>query len=249
MAESSSGAGTSSAQKWWVLLGIVVIVAALILVVRAGRSSQETAGGTFADPVKGNPDALVMIEEFSDFQCPACQQAAPILSDIVDQYGSQVRVVYNDYPLTRIHPHAYEAAVAGQCAQEQDLFWPWHDRVFAELPQWSRTEDPTEYFAQVFRESATTDQTYDEDAFRSCVEDADTEASVEEDLQEGENRNISGTPTLFVNGERVVLSGSYDVLYDMIDDAVREAYGDDAVIPGKEVITTTNDDADDTQDE
>ncbi len=99
------------------------------------------------DPVKGNPDATVTIVEFSDFQCPFCQRfhqtTLPlILENYVDT--GKVKFVYKDFPIQSLHPNgALPAAVASECADEQGMFWQYHDKLFQTQKKWERlaTED------------------------------------------------------------------------------------------------------------
>ncbi len=84
------------------------------------------------DPVFGPENAPVTIIEFSDFECPFClrhfQETYPRL---LENYEGQIRYIFKDLPLTSIHPNAFPAAIAAQCAFEQDAFWPYHDLLFA----------------------------------------------------------------------------------------------------------------------
>src|SRR5947207_11407478 len=73
--------------------------------------------------LRGNPDAPVTNIEFSDFQCPYCRAAEPTIKEVLDKYKDKVRFSYRDFPLTRIHPHAQQAAEAARCASEQGKFW------------------------------------------------------------------------------------------------------------------------------
>lgn len=81
-------------------------------------------------PVKGKADARVTIVEFSDFECPFCARAFPIVQQIMKEYPNDVKVVYKHLPLSDIHPRAQKAAEASACAQEQEKFWEYHDKIF-----------------------------------------------------------------------------------------------------------------------
>src|SRR5207249_1888009 len=74
--------------------------------------------------------APIELIEFSDFQCPFCLQANPTVNQLLNAYGDRIRLVYRHYPLPN-HPNARPAAEAAECASEQDKFWPFHDRLFA----------------------------------------------------------------------------------------------------------------------
>jgi len=81
-------------------------------------------------PALGKTDAKVTIVEFSDFECPFCIRAFPTVQQIEKEYPNDVKIVYKQFPLTSIHPHAQTAAEASMCAAEQGKFWEYHDRLF-----------------------------------------------------------------------------------------------------------------------
>src|SRR5687767_10730286 len=112
------------------------------------------------DPSVGNASAPVTIVEFSDFQCPFCQSVAPTLKRVRETYGDKVRIVWKDFPLTQIHPQAFKAGEAGQCAAEQGKFWEFHDRVF-ENQQAMQVDDLKRYAAGVG---------VDRERFNSCLD-------------------------------------------------------------------------------
>lgn len=146
------------------------------------------------DPVLGPADAPITIVEFSDFECPFCarfaRQTAPALRR---QYGDAIRWIFVNYPLRSIHPNAYEAALAGECAVEQEQFWPFYDALFSGRYPISAPG----YTA------AARDVGLDLERFEICYENADYAAEVALDIKEGEKFYILGTPTFYVNGKRM----------------------------------------------
>jgi len=146
------------------------------------------------DPVLGPADAPITIIEFSDFECPFCsrfaRQTAPALRR---QYGDRLRWIFVNYPLRSIHPNAYEAALAGECAAEQELFWPFYDALFSGRHRIS----PAGY------EEAARTVGLDIERFQACYENADHAAEVALDMKEGEKFYVLGTPTFYVNGKRM----------------------------------------------
>ena len=82
-------------------------------------------------PSRGPAEAKVTIVEFSDFQCPFCQRAKPVLDEITTRYPKDVRIVYRHLPLDSLHPRARPSAEAAACAAEGNKFWEYHDKLFA----------------------------------------------------------------------------------------------------------------------
>lgn len=82
-------------------------------------------------PTRGNPDAEVVLFEFSDFQCPYCAQATTEVEAFIEQHESEVLFVYKHLPLVNIHPDALPAALAAWAAGQQGQFWAFHDALFA----------------------------------------------------------------------------------------------------------------------
>ncbi|HMO55154.1 MAG TPA: thioredoxin domain-containing protein [Tepidiformaceae bacterium] len=88
--------------------------------------------------IEGNPDAPVMIAEFSDFQCPFCKRwSEQVLPPLREALGDDVALAFLHYPITQIHPNAGNASVVAICAGEQGKFWEMHDLLFARQAEWS----------------------------------------------------------------------------------------------------------------
>jgi protein-disulfide isomerase len=159
-------------------------------------------------PAKGPDDARVTIVEFSDFQCPYCQRATPVLKEIEARYPKDVRIVYRHLPLDSLHPRARPSAEAAACAADGNKFWEFHDQLFAN----SRAlgdEDLRKYAATVGLDAASFDE---------CVRTRKYAAAVEEDVQEARRIGVTGTPAFVVNG--IVMYGLQSA--DSLDAVIRE---------------------------
>ncbi|MFQ5800857.1 MAG: DsbA family protein [Candidatus Hydrothermarchaeales archaeon] len=163
------------------------------------------------DPWAGDKDAEVIIVEFSDFQCPFCARAAPTVNQIKKIYGDKVLFVYRDFPLSSIHPQAQKAAEASQCAFEQDKFWEYHDLLFEKQQDWAGVGVPK------FKEYAA-DLGLDTDQFNGCLDSGKHAQEVTSDLQRGQHLGVTGTPTFFINGKKVVGAQPFSVFQGIIDD-------------------------------
>jgi len=90
------------------------------------------------DHYKGNPDAQVVLIEYSDFQCPACRAYIPIITSLIEQFPDDLVVVYRHFPLQSVHANARAAAEASEAAAKQGKFWEFHDILFDKQTEWSR---------------------------------------------------------------------------------------------------------------
>src|ERR1700747_1107325 len=139
--------------------------------------------------LRGNPKAPVMIVEFSDYQCPYCQQVEATLKEVLAKYGDKVSLAYRDFPLTAIHSQAEIAAEASRCALEQGKFWDYHDQLF------KATHLDKETLIGYAK-----DAKLDDKQFESCLTSEKYKAQIDKDLDEGRKAGVTGTPAFFING-------------------------------------------------
>ena len=143
-------------------------------------------------PSFGPVDSKVKIVEFSDFECPYCANAAKVVHQIREKYGDKVHFVFRQYPLPG-HPNARPAAQAALAANEQGKFWQFHDRLFEN--QRALTRDKLEGYA---KESGL-----DVEKFKKSLDDKKLDEQVATDMKLGEQVQVQGTPTLFINGKQI----------------------------------------------
>jgi protein-disulfide isomerase len=165
------------------------------------------------DPVEGKADAPVTLVEYSDFQCPFCLRVMPTLKQLRTKYGDKVRVVWKDFPLTQIHPQAFVAAQAGNCAREQGKFWEYHDKLFGN--QSALQSDALKKYAA--------DLGLDGAKFNQCLDSSKYEARVQDALGAGGRLGITSTPTVFVNGRMINGAQPIEVFESVIDDELTRA--------------------------
>jgi protein-disulfide isomerase len=160
------------------------------------RPPRETVRVEDDTRVKGNREAPVTIVEFSDFECPFCQKAAPIALQVAHKYGADVRIAFRDFPLREKHPHAQLAAEASRCAADQNKFWEYHDVLFANPGKLDKTNLLAHARAL----------NLDSAAFESCLDSGKHRASIEADVKDAIAAGVTGTPGFFVNG--IFLNGA-----------------------------------------
>jgi protein-disulfide isomerase len=204
-------AGSEMVKFYWIL-GAVAVLGIGIIAFRTGSTAFDNTVTApiplegVADPTqlmqtargvtKGNPDAEITIIEFADFQCPACQQFFASVKPMVEAEFIDTGIakfVFYDFPLTDIHPHAFLAARAGHCAEEQGKFWEFHDVLFRNQTRWAGQPSP----AGVFEDYAG-DLGLDAGAFSGCLRSEKYADVVTANIQVATQMQAPGTPTIVV---------------------------------------------------
>ena len=178
-----------------------------------GSPSVATGVSTDGNFFKGDEDAPVTIVEFSDFQCPFCarfvEDALPQIEENYVKTG-KVKFVYKDFPLDSIHPQATPAAIAARCAGDQGKFWEMHDTIFAN--QRSISEASYKQWAA--------DLGLDTGEFNGCLDSQEHLSAVRQDLLDGQQAGIRGTPGFLVDGQLISGAQPYSVFAQAIESAL-----------------------------
>jgi protein-disulfide isomerase len=163
------------------------------------------------DHIRGPRAAPVTLVEYGDYECPFCGQAYYVVKDIEQRAGNLMRVVFRNFPLTSIHPHAERAAEASEAAGAQGRFWEMHDRLY-ENQLSLEDEDLLEYGPLVG---------LDIPRFVLDMQEGQYLIRIREDLLSGAHSGVNGTPTFFINGVRH--DGPWDLvsLMTAIEEAAR----------------------------
>ncbi len=147
------------------------------------------------DPAIGTAEPTVEIIAFEDFQCPFCREAAPILRQLLALYPDDIRLVVRDFPLYTVHQQAMPAALAAECADEQDKFWAWRDLVYTRQEQLPSAETVFPTWAKELG--------LDVEAFSECFSSERHSNEIEKDINSGILAGVGATPTFFVNGNKI----------------------------------------------
>ncbi len=166
-------------------------------------------------PTLGPASAPITIVEFSDFECPYCGGLFPTLKEIETKYADKIRVVYRQYPLTSLHPHAQKAAEASLCADEQKRFWDFHDSLFGN--QQDLTVDSLKRRAVELK--------LDAPAFNTCLDSGKHAETIKKDIVEGSRAGVSGTPAIFINGRLLSGNQPYTSIAQVIEDELQRKSG------------------------
>jgi len=167
------------------------------------------------DWVKGNAESAVTLIEYSDFQCPACRTYFPIVKQINEEFGDQIRFVYRHFPLIQVHPNAAFAARAANAAGNQGKFWEMHDILFENQPAWSGSPNVAEMmigYAAILE--------LDTDKFQEDLSSESAKASVQNSYAEATSAGINSTPTFILDGEKIQNPRGIEEFRTLIQEAI-----------------------------
>ena len=159
-------------------------------------------------PSLGPEDAPIVVVEFSDFQCPFCKRFHDeTFQQLLAAYPGKIRFVYRHLPLTSVHSEAFPAAEASMCANEQDAFWQYHDKLFENQDKLGR-----ELYLQIAGDLGLNGA-----AFEDCLNSQKYKDVVQKDLDFALDLGAGATPTFFINGLAVVGAQPLAVFKQVID--------------------------------
>jgi protein-disulfide isomerase len=151
-------------------------------------------------PSLGDSQAAVTLVEYSDFECPVCRNLHDVLRDLLPKYPGKVRVVFKDFPLEQLHPWARTAAIAGRCAYQQNAaaFWKMYDFIYDHQEIISASNAWTKMMDYAGQSGL------DSDTFKACMASPEAAEAVNASRANGQLLDVNSTPTVFVNGRRMV---------------------------------------------
>ncbi|GAA4160149.1 DsbA family protein [Chryseobacterium ginsenosidimutans] len=144
------------------------------------------------DHTQGNSNADLVIVEYGDYQCPYCRAAYPVLKELMSQFGSQVKFVFRNFPLSEMHQYARPAALAAEAANLQGKFWEMHDAIY------ENQQELNENFLMKLAEKLNLNIPQ----FKTDIENTELADKIDADFKSGIISGVNGTPSFFVNGKK-----------------------------------------------
>ncbi len=165
------------------------------------------------DHAQGKADAPVTLVEYGDYECPHCGRAYPIVKQIQEHFGTQLRLVYRNFPLREMHPNAESAAESAEFAGAQGKFWEMHDLLF---------ENQEQLGGSLYLALAKSLGLSPNDLVKA-LENEDYAQKVAADFNGGVRSGVNGTPTFFINGQRHDAPFDFEFLAEAIEKAIQPA--------------------------
>jgi protein-disulfide isomerase len=152
-------------------------------------------------PSFGPKNAKVTLVEFSDFHCPFCKRVNPTLEQLMKNYQGKIRRIWRQYPLP-MHAGADRTAEASECANEQDKFWEYHDKLFEVQGASS--------FDEASLMSLAEQAGLNKKKFEKCLASGKHKDLIQKEIEAGNQAGVRGTPAVFVNGRLVSGAQPYE---------------------------------------
>lgn len=206
----------------WLILGSVLIVALGVgITILNNRTAAPTTSAQVDLPANwiqgksmGNPEAKVTVQTWEDFRCPHCREwTTTVEPQLFNDYikTGKVRLEFHLFPLNGFQPQSSIAGMAAECAADQNLFWPYHDRLFAAQDQ------GVEAYTQGGLTAIAKAAGLDEAKFTQCFSGLKHQATVNDSLQQATKLGLTGTPSLLINGKLMNSPFDYAALKAAID--------------------------------
>jgi protein-disulfide isomerase len=165
------------------------------------------------DHIQGSTPAKVTLVQYGDYQCPYCGEAYPIIKRIQKRFGSDLRFVFRNFPITEAHPFAENGAEIAEAAGAQGKFWEIHDYLYENQQSLSNVD----FFARYANEKLGLDGKRLKEEVLARV----YSPRIQEDFMSGVRSGVNGTPTFFINDYRH--NGSYE--YEVLEEAIELEMG------------------------
>ena len=228
-----------------VIIAILVVVGIIGGAVIFGKD-KEIVGST-SSLIYGKADSTVVVQEFADFECPACKFFFPIAQEVKEKYKDQIAFQFRHFPLVQTHRNALAAHRAGEAAAKQGKFWEMHDLLYVNQETWNGPSQvdpvgiPTEQAIQIFEQYAQ-NLGLDMTKFKADVVTPETLATINADTAEGKSKySATGTPTFVLNGKVITDTSTIDTVEEfsaLIDEALGQSSTAE-VEESKDTETTT----------
>lgn len=210
---------------------IILISLATLLIIIGGvllfsRTSSEVTSKK-ADPsllVKsdsekiGSSSATLTLVEFGDYQCPACGNYHYFIKQLLNDFNGKINFVFRNFPLTQ-HKNAKISSYAAEAAGLQNKFEEMHNKIYETQDDWSNSNDARSVFI-----SYAKDLGLDVDKFIKDIESEAIKQKIERDLNDGFTLQINETPTLYLNGVKLILTGSYKDLKKSVEEELNKSF-------------------------
>jgi protein-disulfide isomerase len=208
----------------WIIVGVIVAGGLIWYAVFMATKPAPTAAQPASEAqlvredshrVTATSTEKAQLVEFLDFECESCRAAAPLVEELKKEYGDRITFVNRYFPLPG-HRNSGTAALAVEAAAQQGKYGQMSGKMFATQPEWGEKQDSQATLFRTFAQELGLDM----DKYDATVADDKTRDRIRKDVADGTALGVTGTPTFFLNGEKLTLN-SEGQFRQLLDAAVK----------------------------
>lgn len=197
-----------------------------------GHERMLTSKGTDASASAIPTTAAVTLVEYGDIECPACKAYHPIVKELLTAYPDLLKLIFKNFPLKSVHPHAMEAAIAAEAAGRQGKYFGFVDMAYENQDSWAGLDDRQPKFEE-FAKSLGLNLAQ----FRKDQKDPAITKLINDEENEGIQNGVNGTPTFFVDGTKIDNPANLDAFKKIISSELEKKVGGDVSQQASPTIT------------
>ena len=198
-------------KSFWGFLAAIVVVFGLVFFFTHKSSTNNSSGSKPTQHIEGDTSSNIKLVEYGDYQCPYCGEVYPVLQQVLPKYLNKISFQFRNFPLTNLHPNAYAGARAAEAAGLMGKFWQMHNKLYEEnvtyysdqqtgtkFNTWINARNPLPEFDSYAKQLGLNVTQFNKYYNSNRVNNA-----IEADMTAGNNLNVQGTPTFFLNGKNI----------------------------------------------
>jgi len=170
----------------------------------------KTSGFVNGNYIPASPSATVTLVEFGDYVCPACGVYAPYVKQVLSDYSGKITYVFRNFPLS-YHTNAPLASYVAEASGIQGKYWEMHEQLYSTQADWSNLDNPMDLFISYAKEL-----NLNIDKFSIDINSDEIKQIIKRDTEDGNKVKLSGTPTFYINGIEMKITGDPKQLSDLI---------------------------------
>jgi len=219
----------------WIIFSVIIVGIIAVLIFLSNGSKTDLSNvdafavqkatsqdGNIGDHVFGKSDSKVTLIEYGDYQCPPCGSMYPLVKSVTEEYKSQLRYIFRNFPIPELHPNARAAAASAEAVGLQGKYWDIHNRLYETQSDWSdlSINERGAYFENIAKELGVNVNTYKADLAKPNIA-----KKIDYDMSLGTKSSVNATPTFFLNGKKLDTSAysSQDKFKQTIENALKQA--------------------------
>ena len=203
-------------KRFLTIMAIITVVFVGLLVFNKKEAPPQTNNTQTTNHTYGEGKSGVVLIEYGDFQCPACQDYYSVIKQIKEKYKDQITVQFRHFPIVSAHQNAMVAHRAAEAAAKQDKFWEMHDLLYQNQKSWDTSNSAMKFF-----EDYAMSLSLDMERFRQDAASEEVNSSIKADLEAGNSIGVGGTPSFVLDGKLIETPNSIESFEQLIDEAIK----------------------------